>query len=158
MYFQFECPLIITELMTTSLRNALYKPPTKLDNHVKLRVMNNVGSALHYLHTQREPILHHDVSSANVLLEELSKTWRGRASDFDAANLSRLSVSAAPRAEIYTAPEIPRVSILTEENVIEQTSKVNVYNMVFCSVRSSMKSLNYPLKILCLKLLKLIGL
>ena len=158
MYFQFECPLIITELLTTSLRNALYKPPTKLDNHVELRVMNNVGFALHYLHTQREPILHRDVSSANVLLEELSKTWRGRASDFGAANLSRLSVSAAPRAEVYTAPEIPRVSILTEENVIEQTSKVDVYNMVFCSVRSSMKSLNYPVEILCLKLLKLIGL
>ena len=116
-----ECPLIITELMTTSLRNALYKPPTKLDNRAKLCVMNDVASALHYLHTQREPILHRDVSSANVLLEELSKTWRGKLSDFDPANLARFSVSAAPGAEIYTAPEIPKASVLIEENVTEQT-------------------------------------
>ena len=123
-----ECPLIFTELMTTSLRNALYKPPAKLNNCVKLCVMNNVCSALHYLHTQREPILHCDISSVNVLLEELSKTWKGKASDFGAANLARLSISAAPGAEIYTAPEIHRVSILTEENVIEQTPKFDVYS------------------------------
>ena len=71
-----ECPLIITELKAASLRNALYKPPTKLDNRAKLRIMNDVASSLHYLYTQREPILHRDVSSANVLLEVLSKTWR----------------------------------------------------------------------------------
>ena len=131
-----ECPLIITELMTMSLRNALYKPPTKLDNRAKLRIMNDVASALHYLHTQREPILHRDVSSANVLLEELSKTWRGKLSDFGAANLARFSISAAPGAEIYTAPEIPRASVLIEENVTEQTPKVDVYSygILLCEV------------------------
>ena len=131
-----KCPLIITELMTTSLRNALYKTPSKLDNRAKLRIMNDVASALHYLHTQREPILHRDVSSANVLLEELSKTWRGKLSDFGAANLARFSVSAAPGAEIYTAPEIPRASVLIEENVTEQTPKVDVYSygVLLCEV------------------------
>ena len=85
--------------MKTSLMNAYYKSMLVIQD--KIRIMNYMASALNYLHSQNEPILHRDVSSANVLLEEVRDSWRAKLSDFVAANLARYSFSAAPGAEIY---------------------------------------------------------
>ena len=124
--------------MKTSLRNAYYKSMLVIKD--KIRIMNNVASALNYLHSQNEPILHRDVSSANVLLEEVRDSWRAKLSDFVAANLARYSFSAAPGAEIYTAPEIPRESVIyAGQRNREQTSKVDVfsYGVLLCEIFAS---------------------
>ena len=129
-------PLIITELLQSSLRNA-YKEPSKLDHKSKLRIMRDVASALHYLHTHKEQILHRDVSSANVLIEEIvNNTYRGKLSDFGSANLAKFAVSAGPGTELYMAPEVPRESATIGVHNVLQTSKVDVYSygVLLCEV------------------------
>ena len=78
-------PMIITELLDTSLRTA-YKENRLGSN--KLRVFRDVASALNYLHLYRQPIIHRDVNTANVLLEAVANdVWKAKFSDFGSANL-----------------------------------------------------------------------
>ena len=110
-------PIIITEVMDASLRN-MYTSG-KLDYKMKLSILRDVASALNYLHCHQDEIIHRDVSSANVLLEvKRENEWKAKLSDFGSANLSRLSKTTAPGAEVYSAPEVPR----------EQTTKMDVYS------------------------------
>ena len=98
-------PLIITELLDTDLRNA-YQNGKLASDHVRLSVLRDVAAALNYLHLQREPIIHRDVNSANVLLQELpDRYWRGKLSDFGSANLARFATTPGPGAIVYCAPE-----------------------------------------------------
>ena len=75
--------VILTELMLTSLRAQLqhdiYMPPK-----VVMSVSLDVARALNYLHwMQPDPIIHRDISSANVLLEPLLVgQWRAKLSDY----------------------------------------------------------------------------
>ena len=72
-------PIIITELMDTNLRQA-YHNAQLTNNGVKLNILRDVSAALNYLHLQPNPIIHRDVSSANVLLLALpNNEWRGEA-------------------------------------------------------------------------------
>ena len=97
--------LIITELLDTDLRNA-YQNGKLASDHVRLSVLRDVAAALNYLHLQREPIIHRDVNSANVLLQELpDRYWRGKLSDFGSANLARFATTPGPGAIVYCAPE-----------------------------------------------------
>lgn len=119
-------PIIITELLDTSLRKA-YKDG-KLPNHqIKLCLLRDVAAALNYLHCHKDQIIHRDVSSANVLLEAkgLNK-WKAKLSDFGSANLARLSMTTGPGAQVYAAPEVPQV----------QTPKMDVYSygILLCEV------------------------
>ena len=110
-------PIIITEVMDTSMRK-MYTSG-KLDYKMKLSILRDVASALNYLHCHQDEIIHRDVSSANVLLEvKRENEWKAKLSDFGSANLSRLSKTTAPGAEVYGAPEVPR----------EQTTKMDVYS------------------------------
>ena len=61
-------PIILTELMTTSLRAVLEHRPF---NPVQITSISlDVARALNYLHLmQPDPIIHRDISSANVLLD-----------------------------------------------------------------------------------------
>ena len=78
-------PMIITEILDTSLRSAYER--NRLGSN-KLRIFQDVASALNYLHLHREPIIHRDVSSANVLLEAVANNgWKAKLSDFGSANL-----------------------------------------------------------------------
>ena len=80
-----------------------------------------MATALNYLHLQREPIIHRDVSSANVLLQTLPNNWwRGKLSDFGSANLVRDAITAAPGAAVYCAPEASVEG--------KQSPKIDVYS------------------------------
>ena len=99
-------PIIITELMDTNLRQA-YHNAQLTNNDVKLSILRDVSAALNYLHLQSSPIIHRDVSSANVLLLALpNKKWRGKLSDFGSANLVQHASTLGPGAAMYTAPEV----------------------------------------------------
>ena len=66
-------PMLILEKMDTSLRHYLEKH-TK-ENFVlpdKIYVFRQVAQALSYLHSRSPPLVHHDLSSNNVLLHEVS--------------------------------------------------------------------------------------
>ena len=97
-------PLILTELMATSLRRELEKGGITRP-HV-LTISQQVSCALMYLHQwQPHPIIHRDISSANVLLDPLSDGWRAKVSDYGSANFMNAARTVGPGAAIYAAPE-----------------------------------------------------
>ena len=100
-------PIILCELMPTSLSKELQKSP--LTRPQIIRISQDVSSALNYLHLWKpHPILHRDVSSPNVLLEPSgSGQWKGKLSDYGSANLAQniSSTSVGPGNPFYSAPE-----------------------------------------------------
>ena len=90
-------PVILTELMSTSLRDVLGRGGlreaqiTTIGRHVAL--------ALNYMHQiTPDPILHRDASSANVLLNPAAPegAWVAKLSDYGSANFTRLVSTAGP--------------------------------------------------------------
>ena len=97
--------LLVTELLETSLRSVLSKR-SLLDSET-LTIALDVSRALNYLHLSRpSPIIHRDVSSANVLLWRAGPGgWRAKLSDYGTANFMRQCGTANPGAPLYVAPE-----------------------------------------------------
>ena len=97
-------PLFVTELMETSLRTLLEQ---RALSEAELSVVSlDVARALNYLHQkQPSPIIHRDISSANVLLWRQGEHWRGKVSDYGTANFMQQTMTVAPGAIIYSAPE-----------------------------------------------------
>jgi len=62
-------PMIITEILNTSLRTAYEK--NRLGSNNKLRVFRDVASALNYLHLHREPIIHRESALLMCFLKQL---------------------------------------------------------------------------------------
>ncbi|XP_073233934.1 probable serine/threonine-protein kinase drkA [Porites lutea] len=111
-------PLFVTELMEKSLRTLLEQRQL---SETEIAVISlDVALALNYLHRKKpESIIHRDVSSANVLLWRQGDQWRGKVSDYGTANFIQQTMTVAPGAMIYSAPEA-----LTSN----QTVKVDVYS------------------------------
>ena len=101
-------PIILTELMPTSLRKEL--ETGGLAYPAILSTSVDVACALNYLHLFKpHPILHRDVSSANVLLQPMGvgHGWRAKVSDYGSANLQPLARTNTPGNPVYSAPESP---------------------------------------------------
>ena len=130
-------PMIITEVMDTSLRKAYESKELTPDpscRPVILSIMRDVAVGLNYLHCLPDPIIHRDISSANVLLESKGpRKWKTKISDFGSANFARAAVTAAPGAAIYSAPE-SIVTLYRKEK--DQTTKMDSYSygVLLCEV------------------------
>ena len=97
-------PLFVTELMEKSLR-ALFEERPLSETEIPI-ISLDVARALNYLHQKKpSPIIHRDVSSANVLLWRQGDQWRGKVSDYGTANFMQQTMTVAPGATIYCAPE-----------------------------------------------------
>ena len=97
-------PLFVTELMESSLRALLEQRPLSLLEVSAISL--DVARALNYLHSQKpSPIIHRDISSANVLLWRQADQWRGKVSDYSTANVLQHTMTVGPGAMIYSAPE-----------------------------------------------------
>ena len=97
-------PLFVTELMESSLRALLEQRPLAA-TEVSI-ISLDVARALNYLHQKTpSPIIHRDISSANVLLWRQGDQWRGKVSDYGTANVVKHTMTANPGAPIYIAPE-----------------------------------------------------
>ena len=98
--------VILTELMPTSLRRELEKRAIT-QVHVQITsIAQDVACALRYLHQWRpSPIIHRDISSANVLLGPLPTGWRAKVSDYGSAQFMDAVATAAPGSPAYAAPE-----------------------------------------------------
>ena len=130
-------PLIITEIMDTSLRQA-YEKGQLTDKSTKLSVLRDTAAGLNYLHCHPDEIIHRDVSSANVLLESRGPNkWRAKLSDFGSANVARDAFTQAPGAAVYSAPE-SLVSVADDPEK-PQTTKMDVfsYGVLLCEVMTS---------------------
>ena len=99
-----ESPLFVTELMQSSLRALLEQ--RRLSSLEVCVISLDVARALNYLHLQKpSPIIHRDISSANVLLWRQADQWRGKVSDYGTANVLQHTMTVGPGAMIYSAPE-----------------------------------------------------
>ena len=118
-------PLFVTELMEKSLRTLLEQRQL---SETEIRTISlDVARALNFLHQKKpEPIIHRDVSSANVLLWKQGDQWRGKVSDYGTANFMQQTMTVALGANIYTAPEA-----LTPD----QTAKVSFHCILNLLIR-----------------------
>ena len=113
--------MIIMELMATSLRSQLeteeYFQP-KLVKAISL----DVALGLNYLHLiQPDPIVHRDISSANVLLEKLSDgKWRAKLTDYGSVNVVCQLRTENPGSPAYAAPEASNPRL--------QSPKMDIYS------------------------------
>jgi chemotaxis protein histidine kinase CheA len=115
-----EEPIILTELMPTSLRRVM-EEGTRLTHLQIISIARQVALALNYLHlTQPEAIIHRDVSSSNVLLESLQSSWKAKLSDYGSANFVRHTTTAGPGNPTYAAPEA--------SNPTQQSAKMDVFS------------------------------
>ena len=99
--------LILTELMPTSLRKELERNDYHMTAHQLIVISLDVAKALSYLHQmQPDPVIHRDISSANVLLEPLAdQQWRAKVTDYGSVNFQRQLKSVGPGSTIYASPE-----------------------------------------------------
>ena len=97
-------PLFVTELMEKSLRTLLDQRQL---SETEITVISlDIARALCYLHQKKPaPIIHRDVSSANVLLWRQGDQWRGKVADYGTVNFMQQTMTVAPGAIIYSAPE-----------------------------------------------------
>ena len=112
---------IVMELMATSLRSQLeteeYFQP-KLVKAISL----DVALGLNYLHLiQPDPVVHRDISSANVLLEQLPlNKWRAKLTDYGSVNVVRQLRTENPGSPAYAAPEASNPRL--------QSPKMDIYS------------------------------
>ena len=96
-------PIIVCELMDTSLRKVMEEGNLKADDIHP--ISKDVACALVYLHSLPDPIVHRDVSSANVLLNAKKDGWQAKLGDFGSANFLAKLRTIAPGCIAYAAPE-----------------------------------------------------
>ena len=130
-------PQFVTELMESSLRALLEQQPLSTTDISIISL--DIAQALNYLHKSEPPIIHRDISSANVLLWRHCDQWRGKVSDYGTANFMQQTMTVAPGAMIYSAPEA-----LTSI----QTVKVSSYTTIQSQNISSRHRLTFLLLLL----------
>ena len=112
-------PVILMELMDISLRSA-YKRGN-LECQQIYGILHNIASALHFLHTRPDPVIHRDVSSANVLLKDCGdEKWLAKLGDLGTAKIQQHITTPGPGALAYAAPEVADPE--------RHTTKMDVYS------------------------------
>ena len=101
-------PVLVMEKMDTSLRTHLeHQSKEEFPLHQKVFVLRQVTQAIAYLHSQNPPLVHHDLSPNNVLLNVVS--FVTKVSDFGmsrAINPSALSRKSSVKGTLaFMAPE-----------------------------------------------------
>ena len=98
-------PVILMELMDINLRSAYKRGSIKY--HQVLEILCDVAKALHFLHTRPDPVIHRDVSSANVLLKaQYNGEWLAKLGDLGTAKIQQHIATPGPGALAYAAPEV----------------------------------------------------
>ena len=114
---------ILTEFMPTSLRALVNRRQRQQlpVNHI-LSISIDVASALNYLHHMTpDPMIHRDLSSANVLLRPTPDGgWLAKVSDYGTANFQSQLQTENPGSPVYTAPE--------SRDPAQQSPKMDIYS------------------------------
>ena len=131
-YFDVDGPVLMLEKMDTSLRKYLeYYNKEEFPLHLKASVLRQVSQALAYLHGQNPPLVHHDLSSNNILLNAVSFVTKvtdfGMSRAIDPSSLSRKSsikgtVAFMPPEALQKIPRYDvKLDIFSFGSVIEHT-------------------------------------
>ena len=91
---------LVMEKMDTNLESCLEAIPN-IPHAIKLSVLRDVSAGLLYLHSFNPPIIHGDLTMANILL---THDWRAKIADFG-NSVDKSILSTAPGALIYMPPE-----------------------------------------------------
>lgn len=95
---------LVVEPIQTSLRKVLDTQKITLEQ--KRRIAQDIASGLHFLHTNKEKVIHRDLKSTNVLIDS---SFRAKITDFGLSKMSADNIkTAVRRSEAYSwfAPEI----------------------------------------------------
>ena len=113
--------IILTELMATSLRRVLEGGRISREHILSISVQ--VCQALNYLHLmQSDPVIHRDISSANVLLNPLPDgRWSAKVTDYGSVNTQRMLNTMNPGSPVYAAPEAGNPSL--------QSTKMDMFSL-----------------------------
>lgn len=97
--------MVLTELLTCSLRQAYQSRLIRLD---KLPVLLDVALALNFLHLQKRPIVHNNLSSCSVMVEEGGREgeWKAKLSDIGSTTSLMMLSESKQREVVYSAPEL----------------------------------------------------
>jgi hypothetical protein len=103
MGYSIEPPLILTEFMRRGSLHGILKSDEcfKVDGFRCLNIAMAVARGMHYLHSREPPILHLDLKSPNILVDE---KWRTKIADFGMSRV-RFSTLASARSEFHGTPE-----------------------------------------------------
>ena len=100
--------VLVMELMHTSLAYCLTQYESEKEKFplaMKLFILQDVATALVYLHSQEPPILHRDLSANNVLL---TSNMRAKVADLGVAKILNVDVTKltkCPGSVVYMPPE-----------------------------------------------------
>ena len=103
---ELDLPVLLMELMDTSLTHFLEQSEKPLPYHVQVDISHDIALALAYLHSNY--IIHRDLSSNNVLL--IGPGYRAKVTDFGMSKLSEMHphmtpLTKCPGTAAYMAPE-----------------------------------------------------
>ena len=121
---------IVMEYMKRTLYRALFYDEDEFEDAQKKKMVSQIASALQYLHTHKPAIVHCDIKSQNVLLDQAHST---KLCDFglcavknDAqTSTSTLAVPSGQGTPRYSAPEVLRGETLT----LPQLFKADIYSL-----------------------------
>ena len=113
--------IILNELMDSSLRDVLAK--SQLSRSQIKFISIDIARALNYLHSCKpQPLIHRDVSSANVLLHRTGPDyWIAKLSDYGSLQAMNLACTLSPGNPVYAPPEAMHVGG-------QQSCKMDVYS------------------------------
>ncbi|XRB16649.1 guanylate cyclase [Pseudoscourfieldia marina] len=97
--------LIVSEYMTRgNLHDILSNPTLELDWEMRLSFCRDMARGLMYLHSQEPPVLHQDLKSHNMLVDD---RWNVKVGDFGhSAVLNEVLGRSVTGTPLWTAPEV----------------------------------------------------
>ena len=114
-------PVIIMELLDMNLRQAYEQNLLRQVDH--LSIFNDVAKALDYLHRRYKPIIHQNVSTTSILLQQMDRNqWKAKVCDLGQANFLQNPGPRGMGGPYYSAPEVSLSS------TVRQTVKIDVYS------------------------------
>jgi hypothetical protein len=130
--------MMLMEHFTCSLRQAYQSSLIKTD---KLPILLDVASALNFLHLEKKPIVHNNLSSQCVLVEEgVEGQWSAKLSDMGTTTSLVMVPGPGERENVYLPPELEASLALVEANGHSYGSpSLDVYSfgVLLCETASS---------------------
>ena len=112
-----------------------------------------MSAALNYLHLWKpQPILHRDVSSANVLLKpSVNRGWKGKLCDYGSANFLYQASTVAPGSPVYSAPEAvsphfysPAMDVYSSGILLLEMATCRLPSTIFFEREGQICEIQYP--------------